>query len=386
MTNKKRYYFSLLVYLFVSVALFAQEADSLPNVVETQEFTASKENVKFLGRSYYSDDKLWLCYSSTGAEFNISSKKLDITFLGDANANSRNKDGAARLVVFVNGERKIDEMLYKRKQTFTVFEGQELVEGVVQVIKVSESANSIVGIEKIIVDKDGKISPTAEKELKIEFIGDSITCGYGVDDLNRNNHFSTRTEDNTKTYAYKTAKALNADYSMVSISGWGIISGYSGDGKKQGNSVIPTYYDKLGFCWNGRINNISPQSIDWDFSEFQPDFVVVNLGTNDDSYVKSDKAKTREYIDGYKNFLKVIREKNPNAYIICSLGMMGQNLCPAIEIVVSEYKNETGDERISSLKFQNQNMSDGIAADWHPSEKTHEKAGKLLTEKIKLLQ
>lgn len=49
----------------------------------------------------------------------------------------------------------------------------------------------------------------------MEFIGDSITCGYGVDDPDKEHHFKTATEDVTKAYAYKTALALNADYSMV---------------------------------------------------------------------------------------------------------------------------------------------------------------------------
>lgn len=352
----------------------------------TQDFIASKENVKFLGRAFFQKDVLWMAHSSTGAEFEISAKKLEVTFVGDGNANSRNEDGSPRLVVFVNGQRMLDEMLYKRKETFTVFDGNKEVKGLVQIIKVSESANGIAGIQKITLDSQGKISPAPERDLKIEFIGDSITCGYGVDATSKNSPFSTKTEDNTKTYAYKTAKALNADYSMVSISGWGIISGYSGDGTKKADSVLPKYYDKVGFSWGGYVNGIVPQQIDWEFKNFESDFIVVNLGTNDNSYVKGDSKKTREYIDGYIKFLYQIREKNPNSYIICSLGIMGRDLCPAVEKAVEEYKSACGDSKVSALRFNDQLASDGYGADWHPSEKTHEKAGKLLTEKIKELQ
>ncbi|MCR4743040.1 MAG: hypothetical protein K5866_09255 [Treponema sp.] len=356
-----------------------------PVNTQTKDYLPTSENVKLLGRSIVEKDLLLMCYSSTGAEFNVSAKRLDVSFQGDSNANPSNKDNAARLLVFVNGQRMLDEMLTKRAATYTIFDGNDLVEGIVQVLKVSECANSIAAIKSISTDLDGKISPTPAKNLKIEFVGDSITCGYGVDDLVKEHHFKTSTEDNTKTYAYKTAKALDADYSMVSISGWGIVSGYSGDGNKNSSSVLPKQYSKLGYSWSSSINGKSPQSREWDFSLFQPDFLVVNLGTNDASYTKGNQKKVDEYTAAYVEFLTDLREKNPKAKIICSLGIMGGDLYPALEKAVEEYKNQSGDKEVSCLRFANQSMADGIAADWHPSEKTHEKAAALLTSHIKAL-
>ena len=93
-----------------------------------------------------------------------------------------------------------------------------------EIIKLSESPMSAVGIEAF---AEGSAEALPEKPLKIEFIGDSITCGYGVDDEDENHQFTTATEDVTKAYAYKTAKALDAEYSMFSASGYGIVSGYT---------------------------------------------------------------------------------------------------------------------------------------------------------------
>lgn len=349
---------------------------------ETKTHYLTSENVKLLGRSYFISDWLWMPYSSTGVEFNVNAKRLDVTFTGDSGAKNANETNAARVAVFVNGERKLDELIFDSEVTFTVFDEAEEISGEVQILKISEAANSTAGIACIALDKDGTFSPTTPKDLKIEFIGDSITCGYGVDDLNRNNHFKTSTEDNTKTYAYKAAKALNADYSMVSISGWGIISGYTGNDTKNAGSQLPQYYDKLGFSWGNSFMGAKPQAIKWDFSQFQPDIVVINLGTNDASYTKGKADRIDEYKAAYIEFLKTIREKNPDAHIICSLGIMGQDLCPAVESVVTEYKALTGDEKITYLKFANQNQADGIAADWHPSEKTHTKAATLLVNTI----
>lgn len=371
--------------IYFMLAVFAVCSVAAQNNLETKDFVANETNVKTLGRTYFADDVLWMGFSSSGVEFEINAKKLDITFSGDSGAVMRRDNGsAARVVVFVNGERKLDEMLLSRSKTFKVFEESEPVKGLVQIIKVSESANSLAGIKKITVDPEGTVTPAAKRDLKIEFVGDSITCGYGVDDLNRNNHFKTSTEDNTKTYAYKTAQNLNADYSMVSVSGWGIASGYSSDGKKNTGCLIPSIYEKTGFSWNN-INGKAIQNFDWDFSKFVPDFVVVNLGTNDSSYTKGESKKIDEYKSEYVKFLKTIRKNNPDAKIICTLGIMGQDLCDAIEDVVKIYSQETGDTKVYSLKFDVQKESDGIAADWHPSEKTHQKTAALLTKKIQTL-
>ncbi|MGO4271005.1 hypothetical protein AB4Z22_14345 [Paenibacillus sp. TAF58] len=49
--------------------------------------------------------------------------------------------------------------------------------------------------------------------------------------------------DVTKTYAYKTAAALQADYSVVAYSGHGIVSGYTGNGEKNTGLLVPNNYD-----------------------------------------------------------------------------------------------------------------------------------------------
>ena len=100
--------------------------------------------------------------------------------------------------------------------------------------------------------------PLPEKELKLEFIGESITCGYGIDDEDENHHFQTATEDATRAYAYKTAMALDADYSLVSYSGHGIISGYTENGQRLETHKVPDVYEKLGKTYgsaNGYIDS-----------------------------------------------------------------------------------------------------------------------------------
>ena len=376
--------------LFVYFCLFVFASTNAFCVVnsKTVDYVANEKNVRTLGRTYFENDILWAIYSSSGVEFNIKAKRLDVAIKGDSYAkvsSAKGQTNLARMVVFVNGERKLDELILKQDQTFTVFDQKDEIEGVVQIIKISEVSSSVAGIKSISVDKKGKIWPTEAKTRRIEFIGDSITCGYGIDDENRNHHFSTATEDNTKTYAYKTAAALKADYSMVSISGWGIISGYtSNPNQKSSGQLIPKYYDKLGFCYNTFDGKIA-QEIDWDFNKFKSDVVVINLGTNDSSYCGSSSNKRLEFRQGYKDFIKLVREKNPEAHILCVLGLMGSDLFGEINAAVNEIKTETNDKKVSALRLNNQRESDGIAADWHPTERTNKKAATTVILEIKKL-
>lgn len=340
------------------------------------------DTAKLVGRTYLNDDVLWAAFSGAGAEFIYTGKKLDITIVGDAASTAGNADNYARVAIYVDGERVIDDMLDEKEKTYTAFESDSEKSVDVQIIKLSECAMSTIGIKPIKLGEGEKIEPAKAKDLKIEFIGDSITCGYGVDDPDKEHHFKTSTEDVTKAYAYKTAQALDADYSMVSISGYGIISGYTDSGKKP-EQTIPQYYDKLGFSYNKFADSLEVAGLEWNFDNYKPDIVVINLGTNDMSYAKNEMTQA-EFEEGYIEFLKQVRSHNPDSYIFCTYGVMGNTLIRSIKNVCDKYSEETGDNKVTffTLPMQDENKN-GIVADWHPSEATHEICAQRAVKTIK---
>ena len=338
------------------------------------------ENVRLIGRVMPLDDTLWMALSGTGIECSVTGTYTKITLVAD-DTWSGVPENRVRVAVYVDGERVVDTLLSEPETTVTAFETDCRETHVIRVIKLSESAMSTCGIAGI--ETDGTVAPTEPNARFIEFIGDSITCGYGVDDEDRDHHFATGTEDVTRAYAYKTAEALKADYSMVSFSGYGIVSGYTATGEKVANQLVPEYYEKLGFSYGTYKGEYKPQDAAWDFSKRQPDFVVINLGTNDMSYVLDQDDRREEYISGYITFLKTVRKNNKTAQILCVLGMMGEALCPALKAAVDRYRAETGDTKVSYMGFPDQLPEDGYAANWHPTETTHTKAATKLTEEIK---
>ncbi len=347
-------------------------------------FAADEQHVKLIGRTGEAEGIRWLALSASGVEFTFTGTSAAFTIVGDNMTTNAEKQ--ARYAVYINGEQTMDNLVDSAEATVTVFTADEAAETTVKLLKLSEAQESTMGIKDISITSIGEAKPTAEKDLKIEFIGDSITCGYGVDDEDRDHHFKCSTEDATKAYAFKTAQALDADYSLVSYSGNGIISGYSNDGNRVTSQLVPDVYTKFAKSWGNYNGMFNVSDLDWDFSKFQPNYVVINLGTNDASYTKGDKEKVMEYIDGYVDFLKVVRDKNPDAHIICSLGVMGADLMVGVKKAAEKYTEETGDTNVSTFQFKTQDgNANGYAADWHPTAKTHDIAAAELTEYIKSL-
>ena len=343
---------------------------------------ADESHVKVMGRTYVdaSGDR-WFTNTDSGAEFTFTGTKASVIVkTSDPDAGNN----AARLGIFVNGKLVKDVMMDEAEKTIDFFESDSKEAVTVRIIKLSESPFAPLAISGITVTSTDEIAPAAAKAHKIEFIGDSITCGYGVDDENVNGGFTTATENGSKTYAYKTAEALGADYSMIAASGFGVLSGYT-SGTLNTTQTIPQYYNSLGFSWYPFADGTVSNDISWDFDAFQPDAVVINLGTNDHSYCGTDNAKEEAFVDSYVEFLKQIREKNANATIFCTLGIMGQELYPQIEQAVEKYTTATGDSNITSMEFDVQSTDDGLAVDWHPTEKTHERAAGDLTDYMKMV-
>lgn len=250
----------------------------------------------------------------------------------------------------------------------------------IRIIKYSEAAFGITGICSLQVDEGAMLRPLPKKERRIEFIGDSMTCGYGVEGVWNVDVFNTPQENPMKAYAVRTAQELNADYQLVSWSGIGLLTDWIPAERDEPDTTIlmPELYPYTDTSLSRRMNvPLEP----WDVSKFQPDAVVIHLGTNDASYTKQIPEREQIFADAYRSLYQKIRCNYGMVDIVCCLGIMDRTLCPVIECLVQELRT-AGDANIHYLEFDGQLESDGIASDWHPSQITHEKAAKKLATLI----
>ena len=336
-------------------------------------FAPTKENVKIIGRYYQAEEITWVVQSGSAIEFYLTGLTGSIVIDG-GNAINNDEKYRPRLGVYVDDEIILDHIMSEAKLTVDLFKETTEKKAKVKVMLLSEANNGGIGIKEINVNSCSgtPIKPTEKKKYTIEFIGDSITAGYGVEGANQYENFKTSTENFSKSYAYLAAKKLDVDYSAVCYSGHGIISGYS-TGEKNPEALVPEVYT--------RISKNGDYPGEWDFKNNQPDVILVNLGTNDLNYVKAiPEDRNDEFIQAYAQFLGLIREKNPEANIICTVGIMGggDEIYPLIEIAVDLMK----DKKISCYKSAQQNMNDGLGSDWHPSLITQTYNSYVVSDKI----
>lgn len=338
--------------------------------------TMNSDIIRPIGRTCEREGVLWFSLSGSGVEFKVSGRKCELTLAADSMAGDAVH--APRYALYLDGERLLDSVMKKKSEKAVAFESESKEEHTVRLVKLSETLDSTMGLAGITCDEGATIEPTRDKSLKIEFIGDSLTCGYGIDG-SYGDSYSTSSEDCTKAFAIRTAEMLDAEYSLFAISGYGVISGYSPDGHKAEDMLIRDYYTKLGKSEGHFASGINPSDIEWDFS-FEPDVVVINLGTNDDSYTQGDAEREEEFTEGYSDLIKFVREKNPEAIIVCALGLMRQDLCGRAEQAVARYKNSSGDSKVYYLTLDEQ--SGEPVVDGHPGAASHEHAAEQLSEFI----
>lgn len=200
---------------------------------------------------------------------------------------------------------------------------------------------------------------------KIEFIGNSITCGYGIEVTDPQTPFDYKDENFYYTYAATTARALDAQYLVVAKSGIGIYRNYGDPKTGSKGTCLPDLYDQTLFM----------DSTDrWDFSRYTPDVVCVNLGTNDMCFDTYDMGLLR---NAYLNFIRTLRGHYPKAKIVLLSGVMLQgkplaNVKATMDSVVNEIKR-AGDSEIYRFDMSPQDGSLGYSTGYHPTKAQQQK-------------
>jgi lysophospholipase L1-like esterase len=265
-----------------------------------------------------------------------------------------------RIQVVIDGNPTAVLALKKEPALFVV--GRDLPPGEHTAIlfKRTEAAFGITRFYGLQLPAGARVLPAPLARRNIEFIGDSITCGYGDEAHNAAERVSAANSNHYLTYAAIAARQLFAEHVSVSVSGIRLT-------ESPGSESMPSVYLR-----------IDPDRKDprWDFDRGPvPDVVVINLGTND---FRTGTMSDLEWKGTYSRFLDFVRSKRPRALILLTNGPLmdpGEKLehLRRWNREVVAQRRAAGDTRIDVLDFDIQKAADGYGSDYHPSVKTHER-------------
>lgn len=330
-------------------------------VAATSRIPAAHSNIRYMGRTVRDDGgNVSFTFPGTSALFEFSGTSLAMEASAGCGRFAVEIDGGAPEMIAFTSSDSIITLADKLKDT----------------IHTARIAYATEGYELLpqirAFHTDGSILPDRTATgVKIEFIGNSMTCGYGIEESNPENGFSYDTENHTLSYAYLTARALNADFNVVARSGIGIYRNWASP-REGGEKTMPDEYDYT-LLYNHDLR--------WNPEDFIPDIVCINLGTNDFSLGNYDISlfETR-----YRKFLAHLRDIYPEAKIVLLSGamMQGEEL-EKLKTVLDRLASE--DDNFHRFDMSPQTGSLGYGAAWHPSARQARKMADELTSYLKSL-
>jgi lysophospholipase L1-like esterase len=252
---------------------------------------------------------------------------------------------------------------------YTLVRGLEAGRHDLQITKRTEAYNGMGQFMGIYVDKGTALSKPPRPRLKVEIIGDSISCGYGNDTTDLLCGDVKPFENNYMTYGAITSRALGAEFHVVAVSGIGMVKNY-GSVNATSPDPLPFYYDRVLFR----------SEMKWDFDSWTPDIVLLHLGTND--YSAQPRPALADFKAAYRKFVDRVRSHYPAAYIFClagpmNEGVMAKNVRAAAEDIAAT------DAKVGFFLFPESELSSLMGCHWHPSAAGHVKMAEMLVPYIR---
>lgn len=355
------------------------------------------KNLKVHGRTTGCLSPLILFWTASGIELNAKGSELWLEVETDYDMHE------PWISVVVNGAFVSRQMLTAGRYWICIFRGMN--ENAVKNVKIIRDVQAMNPDPDCVlqihsVKFDGEFLPVDEKKCKIEFIGDSITSGEGAIGAKAEDDWISMWFSALNNYTKMTADALNAEYRVISQSGWGVLTSWDNNP----HFSIPQYYDKVCGLLTGEKNKALGAFEQNDFASWQPDIVVVNLGTNDGGAFNSPEWKdevtgethkqrlnddgsfneddVKAFEDAVLDFLIKLRHYNKNAKIVWVYGMLGMPLMPAIYRAVDKYVKKTDDKKVSICQLPD-TTDETVGARSHPGVLSHKRAAKVLAEYIR---
>lgn len=340
-----------------------------------REYNPAEVDIRVSGRAVWQDGALFLSHAASYIEFWFEGQCLEADFASEGGAD----DFKAWIGVFADDEEVKRIALQAGVNRYLLWESEQTKRVKIRLVKMSENQYAYASVQKFYTDENAKIAKTEGKPYRLQFIGDSITCGFG-NEGKAGDGFATGTENPLKAYAARTADKLNAEATLIAWSGIGIISSYVDPGVEVPNTgvLVPVIYPYVDYSLQCRMGW---ERQEFDFASDECNLIVINLGTNDSSYTRNHEDRKAAFQTAYIEFLQYLCSKYKDVPVVCTAGAMNSLLNE--EIAAAAECAGTKGYPVYYMEFTPKDEEDGEGAVGHPSLTRHEKMANQLALWIK---
>lgn len=342
----------LLVWIAAHAAAFSQTAAK----PETR-ITPADAHLQYIGR-VDDRDPLKPCLSYPGTELRLRFHGAQLRLHVACNTET-----SALTIVVDHGAPRL-ELLHVGENSIAIAASDVAADHLVQVIKRTETWQGIVTVEGVDLAAEATLlAPPTRSVRRLMFIGDSVTCGTGINNApDCKNPPQSPASDVYDSYGLLLGRRLDAETQLVCYGGRGLVRDYRGLSMKDNVLNAPQF---LGLA----VPADKPEErAPWESARWQPDGIVISLGTNDFNLQKTAPLDETAWVAAYVEFLKSVRALYPTAQIFTTEGAIVTD--PTLRKWIQQATKEANDARIAYVPSEHY---PGNGCDGHPTRAQHER-------------
>ena len=319
---------------------------------------ADTSAVRIVGRTdRTSDGSVSFDWSGTYAETKLNGRALSLR-AGDT--------GKSYFDVFVDGRHYRKFKVASADTVITVADKWPRGIHEISIRKCTEGRTGTTTFREFILPSGGSMTAGQPRGRHIEFIGNSLSAGYGTDSNDPRAPFTAETENCNLAYSTIIPRYFDADYTIIAHSGRGAVRNY-GDTVRISRAAMRHRFMQT-FDENPAVK--------WTFDSYRPDLVIINLGAND--FSTEPHPYHSEFVNAYCEIIDSVRAKYGQDTKV--LSVMPYAIAIEQEPMFADIMQRQADKPTYFMRMPVDylNWDSDRGANWHPNYQGQKKMAMLL--------
>ena len=291
-----------------------------------------------------------LAYPATGLEFRFKGTGATLQLTADT-PNSA-------LTIVIDHKAPTLEILKSGANTVALGSNLDDLAHTVEIYKRTETWQGILTLEGIALSPGATLLDLPPRpQRKLIFVGDSVTCGVGIDNNAQCTHDPQLPDINAyESYGMLLGRRLDAETQLVCYGGRGLERDYRGLTIADNVVNIPQFFTLA------IPSDKSEGRVEWDPDRFQPDAILMSIGTNDMNLQKTKPLDEPTWVADYVAFLRRVRQLYPRSLIFVTEGSITTD--PLLARMVQRATAQSLDSRVIYTPSQHY---PGLPCNGHPT-------------------